>query len=244
MRQRQLRWPVTRGLAANITDRRVESVTRRAKYILIDAGDGHLILHLGMSGSLRVLRSDLVAGPHDHVDLLLDDGRMLRLNDPRRFGALLYTRRDPLRHPLLANLGPEPLEPGFDAAHLVALARGRRTAVKSFIMDGSVVVGVGNIYASEALHRAGIHPRRAAGRISATRYAVLVETIREVLAAAIRAGGTTLRDFTREDGSPGYFRNELRVYDRDGEPCMTCGSAIRSEVIGQRMSYWCPRCQR
>ena len=227
VRQRQLRWPVPRNLSR-----------------LIRAGDAHLILHLGMSGSLRVLRNDVAPGVHDHVDLLLDDGRMLRLHDPRRFGAVLHTRREPERHPLIAGLGPEPLGRDFDAEYLHALSRGRRAAVKSFIMDGRVVVGIGNIYASEALHRAGIHPRRAAGRIALARYELLVEAIREVLSEAIRAGGTTLRDFTSADGSPGYFAQHLMVYDRKGEPCYGCGAPVRAEVIGQRNSYFCPSCQR
>jgi formamidopyrimidine-DNA glycosylase len=244
VRQPKLRWPVPRGLSRTLAGATIESVSRRAKYILIGTDRGHLILHLGMSGSLRVLPRSTPAGKHDHVDLLLDSGRVLRLNDPRRFGAVLHTRRDPSRHELIAELGPEPLSSSFDAEHLHQLSRGRRAPVKSFIMDGHVVVGVGNIYASEALHRAGIHPRRAAGRIALPRYERLVDEIREVLSDAIRAGGTTLKDFTSADGSPGYFGQQLDVYDRDGLPCNECGTAIRSEVISQRNTYWCPSCQR
>jgi formamidopyrimidine-DNA glycosylase len=244
IRQHQLRWPVPRGLSRAIAGQRIDSVERRAKYILIAAGQSHLILHLGMSGSLRILRDDIPAGKHDHVDLLLDDGTLLRLNDPRRFGAVLHTRRDPAQHTLIRDLGPEPLGGSFDAAYLHDVAHGRRAAVKSYIMDGRVVVGVGNIYASEALHRAGIHPRRAAGRVARARFQLLVESIREVLEQAIRAGGTTLKDFTSVDGSPGYFGQQLAVYDRRGQPCFSCKTPIRSEVIGQRNTYFCPSCQR
>jgi formamidopyrimidine-DNA glycosylase len=244
VRQRRLRWPVPRGLSRAIAGRRVEWVGRRGKYILIRTDDAHLILHLGMSGSLRILRDDVAPGTHDHVDLLLEDAQLLRLNDPRRFGAVLHTRRDPEHHPLIAGLGPEPLGGDFGAAYLHARSRGRRTAVKNFIMDGHVVVGVGNIYASEALHRAGIHPRRAAGRVALARYERLVATIRDVLSDAIRAGGTTLQDFTNADGAAGYFGQQLSVYDREDEPCYTCGASIRAEVIGQRNSYFCAGCQR
>lgn len=244
VRQRSLRQPVTRGLPGRVAGRRVRAVTRRGKYLLLDLGDGHLLVHLGMTGGLRVLRDPPAPGRHDHLDLVFDDGRVLRYHDPRRFGLVLHTRDQPAAHPLIRELGPEPLGDGFDGAQLQQLARGRRVAVKAFIMDGKMVVGVGNIYASEALFRAGIHPRRPAGRIALPRYELLATTIREVLSEAIRAGGTTLRDFTRADGSAGYFKQELLVYDRDGEPCFGCDGRIRSEVIGQRMSYFCPECQR
>jgi formamidopyrimidine-DNA glycosylase len=244
VRQPRLRRPVSRALASALTGETIDSVERRAKYLLLGTAAGTAILHLGMSGSLRICRPAPAPGPHDHVDLELDDGRVLRFTDPRRFGLLLWTRADPLDHPLLARLGPEPLGEAFGGAHLHALSRGRRTAVKNFIMDGRIVVGVGNIYASESLHRAGIHPLRAAGRVSAARYDRLAGCIREVLAEAIAAGGTTLRDFTGGDGRPGYFAHHLNVYGHAGEPCPGCGAPIRQRVIGQRASYFCPGCQR
>ncbi len=244
VRQRRLRWPVPKGLGRSLTGQTLSTVSRRGKYLLLRFERGSVILHLGMSGSLRIVAADTPPGKHDHLDIAFDTGRSLRLTDPRRFGAVLYTRDDPARHPLLADLGPEPLAAGFDGPHLHARSRGRRLAVKAFIMDSKVVVGVGNIYASEALFLAGIHPRRPAGRISAARYDTLARTIREVLAAAIRAGGTTLRDFTDSDGRPGYFARQLHVYGREGEPCPACGTPIRLEVIGQRASYFCPKCQR
>jgi len=240
----RLRWPVPATLARALAGRRVEGVRRRAKYLLIETAGGALIMHLGMSGSLRVLGRDAPAGPHDRVDLVLSSGRALRLRDPRRFGAVLWTEDDPAGHPLLARLGPEPLDPGFDGAWLHARARGRRAAVKSFLMDGHIVVGVGNIYASEALHLAGVHPSRAAGRISRPRYERVAEAVRAVLEDAITEGGTTLRDFTRSDGTPGYFRTRLRVYGRAGEPCPACAAPVRRRVIGQRSTFYCPRCQR
>ncbi len=181
---------------------------------------------------------------HDHVDLVLDSGRILRFNDPRRFGCLLWTAGDPGRHPLLAELGPEPLEPGFDGDYLWRRARGRRVAVKLFIMNAAVVVGVGNIYASEALFRAGIRPTTAAQRLSRARMEALAGSIRDVLGEAIRVGGTTLRDYVNPDGLPGYFRQRLFVYERAGEPCRRCGTPIRHRVQGQRSTYWCPACQR
>ena len=197
-----------------------------------------------MSGSLRILPADTPPGPHDHLDLVLEDGRCLRLTDPRRFGALLWTRRDPVRHRLLADLGPEPLGPAFDGALLHARSRDRRAAVKAFIMDGHVVVGVGNIYANEALFRAGIHPARAAGRIGRARYRRLAGAIRELLTEAIAQGGTTLRDFVGSDGRPGYFRQTLAVYGRGGLPCLRCGGTLREIRIAQRATVYCPRCQR
>ena len=205
---------------------------------------GTAIWHLGMTGSMRILRDVPEAGPHDHVDLELDSDEVLRFTDPRRFGALLWTRRDPLGHKLLRDLGPEPLSAAFTGGCLYAISRGRRGAVKNFVMDGHVVVGVGNIYASESLWRAGIHPRRPSGRISAARYAVLADCIRDVLKEALRAGGTTLRDYTHSDGEPGYFAQQLNVYDREGEACRRCEGEIRSELIGQRNSFFCPACQR
>ena len=244
VRVRRLRWPVTPRLARELTGRQIQNLDRRAKYLLMTADGGTLIMHLGMSGSLRVHKTPGQPGPHDHVDLVLSNGRTLRFNDPRRFGAILWTRRDPMRHPLLRHLGPEPLGAGFDGDYLWRLSRGRRAAVKTFIMDGRVVVGVGNIYASEALFRSGVDPRRAAGRVSRRRYGRLADAIRDVLAAAIKRGGTTLRDFTGGDGQPGYFAQELNVYGRAGDACRGCGGPIRQTVLGQRSSFFCPRCQR
>ncbi len=216
---------------------------RRAKYLLLGAEAGTLIVHLGMSGSLRLVEGGLPARKHEHVDLLLDSGQALRYTDPRRFGAMLWSG-DPLAHPLLVSLGPEPLGEDFDGERLYRLSRGRSMAVKPFIMDNAVVVGVGNIYATEALFAAGIDPRRAAGSVSRARYQRLAEEIRRVLAHAIERGGTTLRDFVGGDGQPGYFQQELFAYGRGGEFCKTCGSTLREVRLGQRASVYCGRCQR
>lgn len=244
VRNPHLRWPVPPALARELPGQRVRGVTRRAKFLLVESPVGHLILHLGMSGSLRVVSRDLAPEKHDHLDVVMDDGHCLRLRDPRRFGAALWTTEDPFEHPLLKYLGPEPLEDDFNAEWLHQLSRRRRVAVKSFLMNSKVVAGVGNIYASEALFLAGIHPGRPAGRISLKRYQGLVDAVREVLEGAIAAGGTTLRDFVDSSGNPGYFSQKLRVYGRQHEACEHCGSAVRSRVIGQRATYYCPRCQR
>jgi formamidopyrimidine-DNA glycosylase len=217
--------------------------SRRAKYLLLRLDQGSLILHLGMSGSLRLLPAAVPPGPHDHLDLVLEDGNCLRLRDPRRFGALLWTPGNPLAHPLLRDLGPEPLGDDFDGEHLYRLAQHRRLPVKSLIMDGRVVVGVGNIYASEALFRARIHPQRAAGLISLERYRQLATAIRTVLEEAIVQGGTTLRDFSRVDGRPGYFALSLQVYGKGGTPCPACGAPLQELRIGQRSSFFCAQCQ-
>jgi formamidopyrimidine-DNA glycosylase len=239
----RLRQPVARNLAALLCGARVRAVRRRAKYLLFDFAHGTLIVHLGMSGSLRVADGRSARLPHDHVELGFGR-RVLRLRDPRRFGLVVWTAEDASTHKLLRDLGPEPFAPEFNGAYLAACARARRGAVKNFLMDAHIVVGVGNIYASEALFRAGIHPARAAGRVSRARYDVLVSQVREVLSEAITAGGTTLRDFVRNDGEPGYFRHDLRVYGRSGEPCTVCGTAIAARVIGQRSSFYCTVCQR
>ena len=243
VRERRLRWPVPRTLVNALPGQRITSITRRGKYLLIHTAAGTAILHLGMSGSLRILPSNTPAQKHDHLDIVLDSGRALRLHDPRRFGTLLWTTADPARHKLLKTLGPEPLEDGFDGDYLFAKSRKRKVAVKNFIMDSHIVVGVGNIYASEALFLARIHPERATGRITRERYAALAKAIKKVLSAAIKAGGTTLRDFVREDGAPGYFRQHLRVYGRQGQACERCGHAIAVRVTGQRSTYYCPHCQ-
>jgi formamidopyrimidine-DNA glycosylase len=244
LREARLRWPVDPALVRDLPGRRVVDVRRRAKYLLVELDGGTLLAHLGMSGSLRVLPAAAPLLVHDHYDLQLESGHCLRFNDPRRFGSLHWVQGDPGGHPLLAGLGPEPLEAGFDADYLARRARGRRVAIKPFLMDQRIVVGVGNIYASEALFRAGIHPRRAAGRVSHERLGRLVAGVQSVLAEAIRQGGTTLRDYVSADGTPGYFRQQLFVYERAGAACRTCGSPIRQLVQGQRSTYFCPSCQR
>ncbi len=243
LRRRDLRWPIPAAIERQLPGQCIEVVTRRAKYLLLDTAAGSALLHLGMSGSLRVLDAAMPAGKHDHYDLALDDDRVLRFTDPRRFGCLLWQAAGEI-HPLLAGLGPEPLSAEFDGDHLWHLSRGRRAAVKTFLMDQAVVVGVGNIYASEALFVAGIHPARAAGRVSRERYRRLAAAVQDILAHAIERGGTTLRDFIRPDGAPGYFEQELMVYGRAGQPCRRCGTPIRARVLGQRNTFFCPRCQR
>jgi formamidopyrimidine-DNA glycosylase len=248
LRRPDLRWPIPDQLSALLPGQRIEAVERRAKYLLLHTQAGSALLHLGMSGMLRVLPPDALPGKHDHVDIVLeplpgDAPRLLRFTDPRRFGCLLWQAPGET-HPLLATLGPEPLSDAFDGDLLWNLSRGRRAAVKLFLMDNAVVVGVGNIYASEALFAAGIDPRRAAGSVSRVRYARLASEVRRILAWAIERGGTTLRDFLNPDGAPGYFFRELNVYGRAGEPCRVCATPIKQVVLGQRSSFWCPRCQK
>jgi formamidopyrimidine-DNA glycosylase len=244
VRQPRLRWPVPGRLAGEIAGQTITSVGRRGKYLLLATDAGTAILHLGMSGSLRVVDANTPAGKHDHVDIVLNDQRALRLTDPRRFGALLWTRRPPQQHKLLRDLGPEPLGAAFSGAYLHAVSRGRKVAIKHFIMNSHIVVGIGNIYANEALYMAGIHPRRAAGRISRRKYELLVEVVREVLNDAITRGGTTLRDFVGSDGKPGYFGLDLNVYGKGGEPCISCQTLIREIRQGQRATFYCTECQR
>jgi formamidopyrimidine-DNA glycosylase len=243
LRRPDLRWPIAAEIAQRLPGQRIEAVRRRAKYLLIDTAAGSALVHLGMSGALRVIPAATPARAHDHADVLLDDGRALRFTDPRRFGCLLWQAPGET-HPLLADLGPEPLSAAFGGEHLVARARGRGAAVKSFLMDQAVVVGVGNIYAAEALFAAGIDPRIAAGRVSRTRYSRLADELKRILRRAIRRGGTTLRDFTDPDGAPGRFEQELLVYGREGERCRRCGGLLRGARIGGRASAFCPRCQR
>lgn len=243
VREPRLRWPVTPAVK-KAEGQALNSLDRRGKYLLLKLERGGLILHLGMSGSLRILEEPESPEKHDHVDVEVENGVCLRFNDPRRFGAFLWADGAMERHELLRDLGPEPLSDGFTADYLFRRSRGRRVAIKNFIMNGHVVVGVGNIYASEALFMAGIHPQRAAGRVSRQRYEGLVAAIRDVLDRAIRRGGTTLRDFVNSDGAPGYFAQELLVYDRAGSDCFQCGAPVRQKVIGQRSSYYCPVCQR
>jgi formamidopyrimidine-DNA glycosylase len=239
-----LRWPVPAGLDRVLRGCTIRAVDRRAKYLLFDCGRGTMLVHLGMSGHLRVVPQGEPLRKHDHVEVLFDDGSVLRYNDTRRFGAILWTADAPELHPRLADLGPEPLEDEFDAATLQRLARGRRAAIKTLIMDARVVVGVGNIYASEALFRADIDPRHQAGRVSLSAFERLVTAIRDVLTEAIAAGGTTIRDFAASDGKPGYFVQQLRVYGRAGQPCLACGAPVKKIVLGQRSTYYCGRCQR
>lgn len=242
-RDRRLRWPIPPALLKELPGQRIESVDRRGKYLLLRTQAGTALLHLGMSGSLRIVTEDTPPQKHDHVDLVMESGLALRLRDPRRFGTLLWTRGDPQQHKLLKDLGPEPLSDELGGEYLFEASRGRKVAVKQFIMDSHVVVGVGNIYASESLFLAAIKPQRAAGRVTAREYAALARAIKKVLTASIKAGGTTLRDFAREDGEPGYFAQRLRVYGREGERCYRCGGTIKAKATGQRMTYWCPDCQ-
>lgn len=243
LRRDTLRWPIAPEISDLLPGQRIEAVRRRAKYLLLDTQPGSVLLHLGMSGSLRVLPEALPPRAHDHVDLLLEGGHVLRFNDPRRFGCVLWQPAGEV-HPLLAGLGPEPLSECFHGRHLHLLSRGRTAPVKNFLMDQAVVVGVGNIYAAEALHAAGISPLRPAGRVSLSRYERLADEVRRVLDHAITRGGTTLRDFISPDGAPGYFEQELAVYGRGGEPCRRCGRPLKEAKIGQRASVWCGGCQR
>jgi len=243
IRQPRLRWPIPAALRRLLPGQKIENVERRAKYLLAHTGAGSALLHLGMSGSLRILERDVAPGAHDHFDWRLDSGRILRFTDPRRFGSLLW-QKPGATHPLLAQLGPEPFDEAFDGVYLWTKSRGRSAPVKTFLMDQRIVVGVGNIYAAEALFAADIHPRRAAGSVAHDRYARLAAEVKRILAYAITRGGTTLRDFLSPDGAPGYFEQELFVYGRAGEPCKVCGTPIRSIVIGQRSTFYCPRCQR
>ena len=242
VRQPRLRWPVPPAVR-RLAGLKVRGVHRRGKYLLVDLGDGHLILHLGMSGSLRVLPPGTPAEKHDHFDLVLGD-RLLRLRDPRRFGAVLWTRQEVHAHPLIANLGVEPLSRMLDAARLYALTRAHRAAIKLFLMDGRRIVGVGNIYASESLFRAGIDPRTPANRLSLARCARLAKAIKVTLRAAIRAGGSSLRDYVGASGRRGEAQSRHLVYEREGKPCRRCGATIRRLVQGQRSTYYCPRCQK
>ncbi len=243
MRERRLRWPITADIENAVRGQIVRAVERRAKYLLLRFDTGTAIVHLGMSGSLRVLAATTPAGTHDHWDLRLETGLCLRYHDPRRFGSLHFTADDPNRHPLLARLAPEPLSAAFDAAGLFAATRGRRVAIKALLMNSHLVVGVGNIYASEALFLAGVHPCLPAGRLSRAQAAAVTGAVKQVLAAAIRTGGTTLRDYVDPSGAPGYFRQELTVYERTGQPCRRCGTPIEQRILCQRSTYWCPTCQ-
>ncbi len=247
VRQPKLRWPVSEELAQCLTGSQILSVTRRAKYLFIGTRNGKMMIHLGMSGSLRILDTTITPEKHDHLDMVLENDRLLRFRDPRRFGSIFWLNGGPelkASHVLLENLGPEPLLPEFNGDYLYQRSRKRKVAIKLLIMNGQVVVGVGNIYANEALHRAGIRPDRVASKISKVRILRLVEAIKDILGRAIEAGGTTLKDFVQEDGSPGYFSQSLSVYGRGGEPCLSCGKLLKEIRQGGRATVFCSACQR
>jgi formamidopyrimidine-DNA glycosylase len=244
VRNRALRQPVTRNLARILNGRRIDALERRAKYLLFRAGDGALIVHLGMSGRLWLVNAHTAPATHDHFDLVLGNGRIVRLRDPRRFGLVLWHHGDPLTHKLLRDIGPEPLSDELTAEWLYRETRARSGAIKSALMDSHLVAGVGNIYANEALFRARINPKLPARRIGLARYAVLVEKIRETLNEAIEAGGSSLRDYVNHAGEAGFFQNRFFVYGRGGDACLACTTPIRGFVLGQRATFYCPRCQR
>ncbi len=243
IRNRRLRRPIAPTLRRTLIGAAITAVGRRGKYILCALGDGCLLIHLGMSGSLRVVNTEGAPKKHDHVDIVFASGRILRFHDPRRFGTIVWTKSDPLQHEFLRDLGPEPLTDQFDGECLYRRSRRRRLAIKNFIMDQRTVVGVGNIYANESLFMAKIDPKRRAGRISRARYHRLAEAIKATLAAAIRQGGTTLRDFVNGAGKPGYFRQYLTVYQRTGQPCVVCQKPIKRIKIGQHSVFYCSICQ-
>ena len=242
IRQSRLRWPIPENLSQQITGQSLASISRRGKYLLLDFGSGYLIIHLGMSGSLRITSLEIAANKHDHIDWVFADGTVLRYNDPRKFGAVLWST-NPDQHPLLSKLGPEPLSDSLNAAYLLKAASTRRIPINAFIMDSHIVVGVGNIYASESLFAAGIAPSRTAGSITAQEFEKLVASIQKVLKQAITQGGTTLRDYVNPEGKPGYFQQTLQVYGRRNQACRHCSTPIQQSKIGQRATYFCPRCQ-
>jgi formamidopyrimidine-DNA glycosylase len=247
IRHHGLRWPIPADLPQHLQGRRVLKLTRRAKYILAEIGttetEGVLLLHLGMSGRLCLLERDFPAEKHDHFDIRFADGRVIRLRDPRRFGAVLWLDKHPLQHALLSSLGPEPLDAGFNADYLYQHIRTRSAPIKTTIMDAHLVVGVGNIYASESLFRARIHPETPAKALTLAQCALLVQEIKLTLQAALDAGGSSLRDFFGADGNPGYFQQTYTVYGRTGEPCRVCTKPILSIRLGQRSTFYCEHCQ-
>jgi formamidopyrimidine-DNA glycosylase len=240
----RLRWPVPGDLAKYLEGRTIDGLTRRSKYLLFQIGDGTLLMHFGMTGSLRVHTRPPARVAHDHVDIVFEDDSVLRYHDPRRFGAMLWIGGPPLAHPLLRDLGPEPFDPAFNADYLWQATRSRSAAIKLALMDSHLVVGAGNIYANESLFRAGIRPTTPANRVSRARLARLVDEVRAVLSEAIAKGGSTLRDYVDARGEPGYFQLDYYVYGREGEPCRICGTAIRHRRLGARASFNCPHCQR
>lgn len=243
LRRKDLRWPITPSLSKDMPGQAIESVSRRGKYLLLQTRKGTLIIHLGMSGSLRIVTQSQIVGKHDHADIVLANKKILRFNDPRRFGCMLWQKPNSCLHPLLASLGPEPLSKDFNSNYLYKKSRARNATIKTFIMDSKIVVGVGNIYANESLFLAGINPKRSAGKISKARFAKLVPCIKQVLQNAIDAGGTTLRDFTDSNGKPGYFAQSLLVYGRKGQPCNACKTTLKEIRQGQRSTVYCPKCQ-
>jgi len=244
VRNHALRWPIPKQLRQIIRKQQIQSVERRGKYLLLGLETGTVIIHLGMSGSLRICTADTAAEKHDHVDFIFGNNKILRLRDPRRFGAVLWTAKDPSKHKLLSSLGPEPLEEDFNGRYLFEHSRKRSASIKSLIMNSHSVVGVGNIYACESLFLAGINPKRKAGSLSLARCEKLVSAIKQVLAQSITQGGTTLRDFIRENGEPGYFAQKLFVYGRADEPCAKCGKPIKKITQQQRSTFYCTQCQR
>ena len=244
IRQKKLRWPIPGALKKLLINESIQQVERRGKYILLRTKAGTVILHLGMSGSLRILDKSIAAEKHDHFDIVFDNNKVLRLRDPRRFGSVLWTKTDPLKHKLLKDLGPEPLDDVFNAQYLFDISRNRKVPVKTFLMNSHIVVGVGNIYANESLFSAGINPKRAANKISLARYEKLVPTIKSILKKSIEQGGTTLKDFINEDGKPGYFQQTLSVYGRTGEPCINCKKPIKQITQAQRSTFYCTSCQK
>ena len=243
VRQAKLRWPIPPEIH-QMEGQKVESVIRRGKYLLLETAQGTALIHLGMSGSLRVIDAGIAPDKHDHVDFIFANGKVIRFHDPRRFGSVLWTTSDPLKHKLIRSLGPEPLSANFSGEYLYQRSRGRSVSIKQFIMNGQTVVGVGNIYACESLFKAGISPKRLAGKVSKARYIKLVAVIKEVLAQAIEQGGTTLKDFVQATGKPGYFQQQLNVYGRAGEACPSCNSSIKQVTQGQRSTFYCGKCQR
>ena len=244
IRQKKLRWPIPVSLKNNLPDNKFTSVKRRGKYLLLETAKGTLIIHLGMSGSLHIVDKHSTAEKHDHFEIQFSNGKILRLRDPRRFGAVLWTRHDIAKHKLIEKLGPEPLTDEFTAEYIYQSSRKRKIAIKSFIMNSHIVVGVGNIYANEALFMAGIHPKRMSSHISLARYQNLVKAIKNILQQAIKQGGTTLRDFSREDGKPGYFQQKLNVYGKTDQPCPKCGKTLKHIYQQQRSTYYCSYCQK
>lgn len=244
VRDNRLRWPVPDGLPAQLRDKRLLSGRQRAKYMLFQFDHGHLMIHLGMSGNLRVVDTSVSPAKHDHVDVVFDDKIVLRFTDPRRFGSVLWLDVEPEEHRLLQHLGPEPFEDCINGRYLYDLSRGKTTSVKQFLMDNQIVVGVGNIYANESLFLSGIRPKKAAGRVSKKSYDLLADNIKAVLGRAIEQGGTTLKDFAGNDGKPGYFKQELYVYGRGGQPCLNCQDILKEIRLGQRSTVYCPACQK